>query len=691
VSTLCLLAACGGGGGGGGTPAPAAPDAPTATLQSTEAGDTAGLTAWLAERTLMMAQLAGDEMRAQAARGGLVAGGLSCLGDGTLDVAVDDRDGSGGLGVGDRLHLQFNACRVPMFEGRLSGALVIDVLASGLVPATDAWAGDLSTSGFAIQRDDMRTPARFSGSLHAESRMHLDGVVLQAESLDDKPPVWLREDASASDSLSDLRLSKRLDYVNSRGRVDLIYTLDSGELGGRVNVASGSDGLQSWIGRLPDTGVLRINGKREVIVVRAKMNSGATSADVGFDGDANGVTESNAVREWSDIVAGFLWWAQGLVTLPASGAAYPIPPAGVPGLARYPIGAIDQLPLKPVLEWTFTINLDPARLPPLFVLERQADLPALPFSRADDDWGSERVPLQVTLNGARLTLAASEQLQPGRRYLLRMLRQGVNGPAEAVRLQGTRNDTIVLTDDDVFATRQSFTAAARFTPIPATTPAFGDLVVDATASFDSTQAIASYAWRQTEGPALVIDSASSSTTLIRVAGGTVASDAQAMLELTVTNAAGEKDIALLPVMLRAPTAQAQQLYFRSSPGSEIGNGETRLLTAPDASFVVRRPAVGRLEFEVTEANGTHWIWRFASPDGQAPVPNTYDNADTDFRDTAQVRAPMPAASRTELREIAFGTGGELTKLAVDFFHDSRSLRGSVAGSVRFNSTLPVGP
>lgn len=424
-----LLSACGGGGGGG--EAPSVPSAPTATLQSAKAVDTAARSTWLAERTLMVAQLAGDELREQAMRGGLGGSGISCNGDGTRDLVVDDRDGSLSLSVGDRVHLQFSACLTPIFEGRLNGALELDVVANTLLPATGAWAADLSSGGLSIQ--SAGAPWVMSGKLHAESRMHLDGVELRAADRGDETLVWQR--GATSERMLDFKLAKTLDYVDSTGRVDIGFTLESGSLDGRVLVSSGIDGITGWIGRQPDAGVLRITGGKGEVTVRPDADN--PGAEVDFDGDANGVADGPGVeRPWSQIAAGFLWWAQGLVPLSTGSTAYPIPAAGLPPLAPYLLSATDDLPTQPSIEWAFSINLDPQQLPDM-ILEEDAP-------------GAAQVPLEATLNRARLTLVPKQPLQPGSRYLLRMLR---NGASELVQLHGTHSDLVVLAAGDVYTTR----------------------------------------------------------------------------------------------------------------------------------------------------------------------------------------------------------------------------------------------
>jgi hypothetical protein len=429
-----LLSACGGGGGGGEAPATPMPSAPTATLQSARAVDTAALSAWLAERTLMVAQLAGDELRGQSARGGLTGTGISCNGVGTRDLVVEDRDGSLSLNVGDRVHLQFNACRTPIFEGRLNGSLEFDVVPSTLSPANDTWAADLSTSELRLQEDAGGAPWVMRGSLHAESRMHFDGVELHAFDRGDETLVWER--GAASERMLDFKLGKTLDYVKSTGRVDIAFSLESDSLGGRVIVTSGSDGITGWIGRQPDAGILRITGGKGEVTVRPDADDSV--AEVGFDGDTNGVADGPAVaKPWSRIAAGFLWWAQGLVPLPTSpGApAYPIPAAGQPEPAPYLLSATDDLPLKPSIEWAFSVPLDP-------------DLPDMVLE--EDAPGATRVPLDAKLRGARLTLVPQQPLQPGSRYLLRMLR---NGASQVVELHDKDGDLIVLVAGDEYTTR----------------------------------------------------------------------------------------------------------------------------------------------------------------------------------------------------------------------------------------------
>ncbi|HZE91313.1 MAG TPA: hypothetical protein VE029_06330, partial [Rhizobacter sp.] len=70
-----------------------------ATLSAGNANSAARLVAGLAENSLLVAQLAADELRDQAAHGGPAA----CTSSGTRNSVFDDRDASGGLTPGDHL------------------------------------------------------------------------------------------------------------------------------------------------------------------------------------------------------------------------------------------------------------------------------------------------------------------------------------------------------------------------------------------------------------------------------------------------------------------------------------------------------------------------------------------------------------------------------------------------------------
>jgi hypothetical protein len=478
-SALLLIGGLAGCGGGGGGDAPAAPPAPpsgmSATLGASNANTAAKLATGLAENSLLMAQLAADELRDQAARGGQAAS-VPCAASGTRDTFFDDRDASGGLTAGDHLQVQYSACAVTMLEGQISGTVDITLAAPALVSPSGAWAGELQAQSplqivHASQASGQPDTSRMQGGLHFESQMNKDGVDLRVGPAATDDLQWQVPNADTpptTERIVNPKLGKQLDYVKARGRVDIQFTLQSEALDGNVTVASSSGGVTGWIGRLPDTGAIRITAAGAgagtgagagSVSVKAQSADGTRDADLAVDGDGNGVVESTTDLPWDQLAHGFLWWAQGLVPLSTSGSsAYNIPPAGTPGLLRYGIGPTDDIALDTVFDWTFSIPLEATQMPAL-VLEREA-------SGAPSDPGLERVPLNLQLRGARLTLTPTHVLQAGRTYHLAMLNPAnPSGPTQLAELTDIKQRAIVLFD--AFTTQQAAAPMAAVSQVAA--------------------------------------------------------------------------------------------------------------------------------------------------------------------------------------------------------------------------------
>ncbi|HZE90642.1 MAG TPA: hypothetical protein VE029_02860, partial [Rhizobacter sp.] len=282
---------------------------------------------------------------------------------------------------------------------------------------------------------------------HFESLMNQDGTDLRVSRGAADDLQWQMTNLSSQTSTERIgspQLSKQLDYVNARGAVDLQYTLQSQALGGQVAVTTTAGGVSGWIGRLPDTGSIRVAAPGHGSVsLSTQSTEGSRNADLAVDGDGNGMADTTTELAWDQAARGFLWWAQGLVEL-RPGVGYNIPPTGTPGLLRYDIGPTDGLALDTVFDWTFSIPLDATQMPEL-VLQREA-------SGAPLDPGLERVALASHLRGARLTLTPANLLEPGRTYHLAMLnRSDPAGPTLVPELNDTLQRTIVLFD--TFTTR----------------------------------------------------------------------------------------------------------------------------------------------------------------------------------------------------------------------------------------------
>jgi len=158
---------------------------------------------------------------------------------------------------------------------------------------------------------------------------------------------------------------------------------------------------------------------------------------------------------------------------------------------------------------------------------------------------------------------------------------------------------------------------------------------------------------------------------------------------------------LLAVLCAATgTAQAQDttfLTFNSEPGDYIGGGLRFTLTSSDG-LIAAYPIDGGVQVQFS--GSTWWYFYFVPPEGSTLTPGVYDDVRPWPLQSATAgglivygdgRGCSTITGRFQVLEAEFGPGGEVLKLAIDYEQHCQGEEPALFGSVRFKSSVPVGP
>jgi hypothetical protein len=676
-----VVSACGGGGAGDGPPAQTgrAAESPLA-ITSANGKDVASWTVAIVEAALVTGQFAFDETNAWRGAGG----SAQCSNSGTKVMALQDRDGSGTLSNGDVLTVTFANCWNPLLASALDGSAEITIEPSD---RSDGRAGRLrfGTSPLKLSDGVGQLQAQLAGSLRFDGHAARlsSSLAVRADGAADLAFTLFDGGVSVVERVRGFSFAKALSLVSARYEVTLAGQLASTVLDGRVEIGTDT-ALAGWMGAVPETGRVSVGGANSSAVrLAARSSAGEFVTDVVVA--ENGVETGVGTLDWIDAASGYYFWAQGAVALRAGGDPFPIPTTRTPAFERLSATPdfSERLALNARIEWQMSMPVNAGALGQLALRREAAESPpgvAVP----DADWGDAHVPLQLTVEGTRVTLVATSQLQPERTYVLTSRPNSASGYGD----NATLSDTLgrALTVQEFRYTRSGMRAAISMPYVTPQDPS-NELFVDASGSVDGASPLATYAWRQVGGPAVVIVSPNAVSTGLRFVGGWPAQTTAVEVELTVTNAAGEVDIARssLPV---TPVSSTSPLYYSRLGASGLLRSESLVVLDGTARWEAALPAPYLFQVFVFDPTGPIWNFTLSTLYGtQTLVPGRYSGDDNPF---APVSVGL-GVSRwvVDLRQIAWDAQGQITLLDLDYYFETSS--GNSYGAIRIASTSPVRP
>jgi len=700
-----LLFGCGGGGGGGAD----ASSAPPVTLTQQNADVALGLSASMSDTIFTIVRDAQETARAARLAGG-TSGSVACLVSGTIEWSLVDRDGSGTMTSGDSWRREYRDCVANMFGPR--NGEVIEMRLDAVPGAEDRLAGLISlVSGYTESIPNVGQ-LTLSGALRFEHRIDVRSQTLQV--LPAGSQIALTGSVSGTpvnEQVRNLQMSRILDARAGLLTQDIAFSYDSSIVGGSLDVRT-PVALQSDLHAYPHAGRLVVSGGLETSIAAESVVIAESGREFFFPDivtrSAGRVPATRRVN-WSDLVSEDFWWADGIV--PRRPFETPIAREREFRVLLYgQSGPLQQ----PVQEWVFSRPIDASKVGALRFVRRPADYPIPGWFYRDTDWASEQLDARLTVDGARLTIAPVGQLQLGRIYPMEAIDGTGWAPFAGVPSwydRSGRNTQITLSANPM----ETLRAIVDFDIPPDSQPLEPTLYLSARLSNlggGGTQPIASYRWSQISGPELNFSDPAAIQTTATVVGPYPDEDTLAVIDLEITNAAGEVDHDRRTVLLPKRVANEPTIFFRSRVGSFIGGGTARRQVFDpavpwtgfsgnamffSASIQTDMPAPAfdpsvSLSFErhdglTITAPATYNAGNTPpSMGGTTPFSITVDGG---------VCSTMPADWKVKVLEYVHDGNNNIVTLAADFELGGvgivQETCARVYGSVRINSAIPIRP
>jgi hypothetical protein len=227
------------------------------------------------------------------------------------------------------------------------------------------------------------------------------------------------------------------------------------------------------------------------------------------------------------------------------------------------------------------------------------------------------------------------------------------------------------------------------------------LLLSAAPAAGNSHLIASSAWRQINGTPLLLSTPQAATTQVRWSATPPVDLENIVIELTITDTAGDVETAQVTVSALNPSTTGPLLYFRGAPGDYIGGGQTVLASSTTGSFSASPFNSGYVSYSYIATGYTSW-WtlNLASADGSPLRVGAYENAiRAPFHDQqngielfGSGRGCNQILGRFDVLELQTDVSGTITAPAVDFEQHCESASAPpLFGSLRINSTLPLRP
>lgn len=697
VTSAFALAAVGCGGGGGGGEQAATPLTP---ITAQNADGLLGLTLSMSDLAFSIVRDTQETIRS-AQSAGTLSGVIPCAVSGDIAWTLSDTDHSGGMTAGDVLRREYRNCQNFSLVAARNGE-VIEVQLEAVPGVLDRLAGVISLV------------AGYSASVPGQGQIAFSGAARFEHSINGRSQVLTLLPATSlaiTGTLSGVVVDERITNTSMVRTVDsqlgtmsqqIQFDYSSAIAKGPVEVRTVSP-LTGDLHTYPHAGRIDINGgdgtsislqtttapPRESLRPRAI----ATLQDV--------VQPVDVFGNWEDLVSSDFFWADGIV-----------PRAGFPAVASerglrilLSNGTADaQVPAQ---EWVFSRPIDATKVGVLQYSMHPANT-SFDLGYIDTDW----VPLLATPNvsvaGARVIARAPGIAQLGRVTNL----EPVPGPGWATLAFGEPAWT------DIYGGTTPVQVGG--TPLPETLRAIIDYATpDSSAptpylqltaresdlGTEGTQPIVSYRWTQLSGPPLRFSQPNGADTRVDVIGPWPTQDEIAMVDLEITNAAGQIDHDRMPVLLPKLDPTPWVFYVRSAPGSRRGDqaGTRRHEWDPTMRGTLFG---GPLFFAVTFEEPSTFLGsqtfdvRLSMLLDRPIVRGIYNEVNSVHANGDQALSQSIAQSCTqaavwtiEVFEYAHDGQGQIQTLAADYELGAPTgqCKGYTYGSIRINSTRPIRP
>ena len=689
------LAACGGGGGGGGDAGVTAPAGASQalTLTAQNLSDVVYTGVGSAESLLQTAQLAVDTVQRRRASEGASLLSETCPNGGLRTVDLQDRDGNGRLSAGDGLVVGLRDCGIAGLEAVFDGTFTVSLTTLDPAPSEVLRGSlDLGSAGVVLSDPFNPTPGvtvRLSGSLAFEwKRTEIEtGLRAFSTAADDLRLSGSGNGRTVTDAYRSIDLARTVRYDEARVTTTLALRVDSEAEGGSLSLSTPLP-LKAYLNTFPDAGRLEIRGAGAAVIrVKPHFVTASEQFDAELDTNGDGAAETTVATRWQDASQGYLWW-DGLQTVPWAAA-----PFSTQAFVSTDFRSFGFQPGTPSVNEVFRLQFNrPALATPIAMRFRDDSGLFRP------DLSSRRdVPAKVVQQGALYLITPTEQLQHGRNYTLEISSDGVDWGTASITVRDTLNNATSL-----FGALGYFTTADNLKAVITPTSqllnsAAASLQLSAAGSVSTLRPIVSYRWTQLGGTPLVFSAPDAAETRVQWGAAPPNGLEAIVVELTVTDAAGEFATSRVTLNALDAASAGSLLYFRGAAGDYISGGQTVLVAG--GSVGANQADGGYFTYNYSDA-ATFWFLSLATADGAPFRVGAYENA---------IRAPFRGQQpgielagagrgcnqiygRFDVLELRTDAQGAITQIAVDFEQHCDSPQApALFGSLRLNSSLPIRP
>lgn len=695
------MAGCGSDGGEAAVPASSPTPAPSPALtaatpvrlQSGNGPPLAQAVIQSGETALSLAQFVVDSVDRLAQSGVMSPISEACANGGQLTLTLTDRDNSGTASAGDRMSAVASNCLVPVLSAAVTGAIETELTSVAGLPAgsqrgTISLGSGLTFGATAAGTSTMRGSLQFEWS-SATTRKALRVL---ASSDDDLRFALVRFGATTVGSIRQPDLSKTIKYDDAHSVITMSYRYESQAYLGSV-IVSTPEPLQAYLDTQPDKGRIELtgaSGTKLALTPSIEATGISSRYQIAIDSDGDGGSDAVTSVDWLETSTGFLWWG--------GTSAVGLGPPAFQVLPYFPY----YFRADATLQW---VNSSASAMRLQFSRPLAPTTPKLYFRFKDNGPRTfeSMPPIDVDADneryGALFVIRPARPLRHARFYSVEASLDGTNW-ALAVTLQDTLgNSTIspswpgtsIVTPDNLRAI-----AAAN---LRALFGAADQVLLDGLSSTTAQRPIVGYRWTQLAGTPLHFDTPTAAQTLASWGPAPPTGIESALVELTVTDSAGDSESVRIPIVSADLSGATHVLYYRSSPGDFVGSGLSAVVTESLGTFIDTHSSPARLDMQFGGSASVGFSnLVLATADGAPFHVGAYENAVRIAYPSAQNILDFGTASRGcngnfgrfDVLEVQFDNAGKFVKLAVDFEqHCEQPTAPPLFGSYRVNSTIPL--
>lgn len=688
------MAACGGGGGGGdtaATPSASTPQALALTVRNMSGVVSNGVGS--AESVLQTAQFVVDLAQRVRLSGASQPLTETCPNGGLNTVTLQDRDGSGRLSAGDRLVVEMRDCGVAGLEAIFAGTATVTLSAVEDAPS-EGLRGSLDLGSAGVLVTDPSDPSsavavRLAGSLAFEwTRGELATSLRVLSTSADDLRVFARGNGlNATDAYRSVELARSVRYDEARVTTTLAMRVDSEIEGGSFTLSTPVP-LKAYLNTYPEVGRLEIRGAGVAVIrVKARFVTASEQFDTELDINGDGAADTTVAAPWRDITQGYLWW-DGVQPVSWSSSPFSTQAFVATDFRAQALGFG-----TPGVNQVFRLQFSrPALATPIAMRFRDDTFRPGVFQRQD-------VAATVVQHGALFLIRPATQLRHGSSYTLELSSNGVDWGFPSITVRDALNNTATL-----FGQLGSFTTADNLKAVITSssqllTSASASLELSASGSVSTLRPIRSYRWTQVGGTPLAFSAPDAAQTRVQW-GATPPKGIEAIVvELTVTDTAGEVSTSRVSLNMLNQASAARVLYVRGTTGDYISGGQTILIGDSTGSFTQDPVNSGYISYFFNSV-ADFWSLSLGTAGGAPFKVGAYENAiRAPFRDqqngidlSGAGRGCNQIYGRFDVLELRTDAQNVITGLAVDFEQRCESPQAPpLFGSLRINSSVPIRP